>query len=131
MIELPENIQVIDWPASTLWFDKSGILYSVSKKAASRTLEETIKSVEEFKKLIGPKKVCMLVDITNASPTSRELREYTAKVLPEFVKAMAMVSSSVAGRMLGNLYFSIRVQPFPTKVFNSEKEAKDWLQQYL
>lgn len=131
MISAPENRTLIEWPSSILWFNEEGILYSVSKKVARRSLEETQRSVEEMKKLLQGQKVCMLVDITNSAPTSRELREYSAKALPEFVKAMAMVSTSTAGRMLGNLFFTLRPQPFPTKVFNNEEDARKWLQQFL
>jgi hypothetical protein len=131
MISAPANKQLIEWPSSTLWFDEDGIVYSIAKKSANRSLEETKKSVEEFRKLLGDKKVCMLADISNASPTSRELREYSAKVLPEFIKAMAMVSRSPAGKMLANLFFALKPQSFPTKVFTSEEEARKWLTQYL
>lgn len=131
MISAPVNKQLIEWPSSTLWFDEDGIVYSISKKSANRSLEDTKKSVEEFRKLLGDKKVCMLADISNAKPTSREIREYSAKVLPEFIKAMAMVSRSPAGKMLANLFFALKTQPFPTKVFTSEEEARKWLNQYL
>lgn len=131
MITTPENKTLIEWPSSILWFDEEGILYSVSKKASVRSLEETQRSVEEMKLMLRGQKVCMLVDVTNSAPTSRELREYSARALPEFVKAMAMVSRSAAGKMLANIFFTLRPQAFPTKVFNSEEDARKWLKQYL
>ncbi len=127
----PENAKLIDWPNSTMWFDEDGILCSVSKKVAPLTLAETKKTVEDFKKLTGGKKVCMLSDNTNSTPLSKELRDYIADVMPDLVKAIAVVSSSAAGRMVANLFFSIKKQPYPIKMFDDEIKAKEWLKQYL
>jgi len=130
-MEPPKNTKVYDWPTSTFWFGEDGILYSVSKKAGPRSLEETRKTVEEFKAIIGDKKVCMLIDVTNSSESNKETRDYVATEFPKFVKAIAMVSKSALGKMLANLFFSIKTQPYPTKMFNNENEAREWLKQYL
>lgn len=130
-MEIPKNTEIIEWETSTIWFDENGILYSISKKARPQSLEEIKKSMEAFKKLIGEKKICMLLDVTNSAESTKEARDYAAIEFPKFVKAIAMVSSSVLGKMLANLFFSIKAQPYPAKMFNDEKEAKEWLMQYL
>lgn len=127
----PKNANVIDWPNSIMWFDEDGILYSVSKKKPSLTLAEAKKAVEDFKKLTNGRKVCMLTDNTNSSPPSKELRDYVAEVMPDLVKAIAVTSNSAAGRMVANLFFSIKKQPYPIKMFEDETKAKKWLKQYL
>ncbi|MFY9309401.1 MAG: STAS/SEC14 domain-containing protein [Bacteroidia bacterium] len=131
MLVKPENTKVIEWPTSTIWFDETGILYSISKKAPPLSLEETKKSLLEFKKLIGDKKICMLVDVTHSTAASSELRDYVAEEFPKFIKAIAMISDSALGTMLANLFFTLKTQPYPTKMFKTEAEAKIWLQQYL
>jgi hypothetical protein len=130
-MEIPTNTKVIEWPTSTIWFDENGILCSISKKAPPQTLEEARKTLEDFKKLIGNRKVCMLIDVTDTPESSKELRDYAAAEFPKFVKAMAMLSKSVLGKMLANLFFSVKAQPYPAKMFNTEAEAKEWLKQYL
>lgn len=127
----PLNAKVYDWPSSTFWFDEDGILCSISKKTAPQTMEEVIKEVEGFKKIIGDKKVCMLADVTNNSESTREVRNYAAVELPKIIKAIAMVSKSALGKMLANLFLSIKSQPYPTKMFNDETEAREWLKQFL
>ena len=130
-MEPPKNAKVIDLPTSVMWFDEDGILYSVSKKVPPQTMEETKKGVEDFKKLTGGKKVCMLLDITNGQPSNKEVRDYAAAEMVNLTKAIAMISKSAMGKMIANLFFGLKPPPYPTKMFNDEKEAKEWLKQYL
>ncbi|OFY62940.1 MAG: hypothetical protein A3H98_01630 [Bacteroidetes bacterium RIFCSPLOWO2_02_FULL_36_8] len=131
MITPPKNVKLIDYPTSTMWFDENGILYSVSKKNPSQTVEQAKQSVLELKKLLDNKKVCLLSDTTNSAPTTKEIRDYAAEVLPDIIKAVAIISGSPLGKMIANLFFSIKKQPYPAKFFNDEKKAKEWLMQYL
>jgi hypothetical protein len=131
-MELPKNTEVFETPTSSYWFDEDGILYSISKKVSPLSLEETIKILEDFKQTLPKdKKICMLIDVTHSTESTREVRDYAAVEFPKFVKAIAMVSSSALGKMLANLFFSIKEQPYPTKMFTDEAEAKKWLKQYL
>ena len=130
-MEPPKNIKIFEWETSRFWFDEKGILCSVSKKVNPQSLEETKLIVSNFKKIIGNRKVCILLDVTNSSEASKEVRDYAAVEFPKFVKAMAMISKSALGKMLANLFFSIKTQPYPSKMFNNEEDAKEWLQQYL
>lgn len=130
-MEPPKNVKVTDWDTSQFWFDADGIMYSVSKKTPKQTLEQVKRSMEDFKKLLGGKKVCLMVDVTNSPESSKEVRDYVAREFPSIIKAIAMISGSALGRMLANLFFSVKSQPYPVKMFNDEKEAKEWLKQYL
>ncbi len=129
-MEIPKNVKVYDFPTSALWFDKDGILCSVSKKAPQQTIEESKKWMDEFYKIFGHEKHCMLIDITNASPVNKEARDYAAAELPKVVKAIAMISHSALGRMLINLFFGLKPPPYPAKMFSNETEAREWLKAY-
>ncbi len=128
---LPENTEVFDFPTSTMWFDEYGILCSIAKKVPQQTVEETKKTMEEFKKITGGNKVCLLSDSTDSAPINKELRDYLGKVIPEIALAVAVISRSAVGKMAANLFFSIKKQPYPVKMFTDEMEAKEWLKQYL
>lgn len=130
-MDLPTDTKIYDLPTTTLWFDKDGIVCSISKKIPPQTLEDSKKGVEDFKKIIGNKKVCLLADVTNSAETTREVRDYAAIELPKLVKAVAMISKSALGRMLANMFFSIKEQPYPVKMFSDEVEAKQWLKKFL
>lgn len=127
----PKNVTVYDWPSSVFWFDEDGILCSISKKTPPPTLKEVVKTIEDFKKVIGQKKICMLTDASNSGESTKEIRDYAAVEFPKFIKAIAIISKSALGKMLANLFFNIKSQPYPTKMFNDEQEARKWLKQYL
>ncbi|MEX0720320.1 MAG: STAS/SEC14 domain-containing protein [Balneolaceae bacterium] len=133
MLTPPPDSEIIEWPTSRMWF-QDGIVYAISKKG-DRSLEETKEMLETFKELVrkelGDEKVCLLIDVTNSPETPRDIRDYAAEEFPKIVKAIAMISESALGKMVANLFFTIKTQPYPTRFFNSEKEAKKWLQQYL
>ncbi|WP_020601890.1 STAS/SEC14 domain-containing protein [Spirosoma spitsbergense] len=128
---IPENSDVYELPTSTIWFDENGILCSIAKKVPQQTVEEAKKTMEEFRKITGEKKVCLLSDSTDSPPANKEMRDYAAEVIPEIAKAVAIISRSAVGKMAANLFFSIKKQPYPVKMFMDETEAKDWLKHYL
>ena len=127
----PKDAKIIDFPTSIIWFDEHGILCSVAKKVSPQTVEEAKQTMEKFRKLTGGKKICLLSDSTDSPPSNKEMRDYAAEVIPEIAKAVAVISRSAVGKMAANLFFSIKKQPYPVKMFNEENEAKEWLKQYL
>lgn len=129
MLTPPPNTEIKNFPTSTFWM-KDDIVYAISKEG-ERSLEETKDIIESFKEWVGNKKVCLLIDVTNSPETKRDIRDYAAKEFPKFVKAIAMVSDSALGKMVANLFFTIKTQPYPTKFFNNVEEAEDWLKQYI
>ncbi len=131
MMTPPPNVKVYDWSTSIFWFDEDGILHSVSKSTNRVSIEEAKSQIEEFKKMVGDKKVCFLADATNSSETTKEVRDYAASEFPKLFKALAIISSSPLGKMLGNLFFKLKKQPYPVRMFNNENEAREWLKQYL
>jgi hypothetical protein len=127
----PENAEVFELATSTMWFDENGILCSVAKKVPQQSLKEAEKTMGEFTKITGGKKVCLLSDSTDSAPANKEMRDYAAEILPKIALAVAIISRSAVGKMAANLFFSIKKQPYPVKMFNDETEAKEWLKQYL
>ena len=126
-----ENTAVIEWPTSTMWFDDEGILRSVLKKVPLKSLEETKKGFADLYKILDGRKICILIDATNSFESSKEVRDYAAKEFPKFVKAIAIVCNSELGKMLTSLFFNIKTPTYPSKIFTDEKEAREWLRQYL
>jgi hypothetical protein len=123
------DTKVIEWPNASIWIDAEGIVCLNSKRVV-RTLDETKGVIEELKRIANGKKICLLVDLSNSSETPKEIREYAASEFPKFIKAAALISDSALGKMIANLFFNFRFQPYPSKMFNSETEAKKWLRQF-
>lgn len=130
MLQIPDDVEVHDLSTSKMWF-RGDIVCAVSKGRGSRSIEETKELIENFKKLTGDKKICLLIDVSNTMETPREVRDYAAEEFPKFIKAIAMLSDSALGKMIANLFFTVKHQPYPTKFFNDEEEAIKWLQQYI
>lgn len=127
----PPGVKVYDQPTSFMWFDENGILCSVAKKVPAQTVEEAKKNMVTFLEITGGKKVCLLSDNTDSPPANKEMRDYAAEVIPEIVKAVAILSRSALGKMAANLFFALKKQPYPVRFFDNEKDAKEWLKQYL
>lgn len=124
----PKSAVVTETKTSTYWFDEEGILYVIGKNENS-PFEERKKQTEEFIRMLNGKKICAIMDITQSPPSTREIREYNLKMLPQIFKCAAFVTSSVLGRMLVNLYLGISPLPFPAKIFATEQEAHAWIRQ--
>jgi hypothetical protein len=127
----PEGVEIKENKTSIYWFDEDGILCSVYKKVPPISIEESKQILDEFRQVTQGRKFCMLLDITFSSPGDKASREFAAVEFPKIVTAMAMLSASPMGRMLANLFFALKPTPYPAKIFSTEKEAKEWLKQYL
>jgi hypothetical protein len=134
-MEIPKEAKIIDWTTSILWFDEQGILYSMPKPGVEEpilTREETLKQMESFKKLTGNKKLCMILETNkNSKAPKKEDRDFIAEQLADITKAMAIISTSPLSRMIANLFFGLKPPPYPVKFFSNEKDAKEWIKQYL
>ncbi len=134
-MEFPENVKVVEWPTSYMWFDKEGILYSRPKPGARHpdpTREESQKQMDALRKLIGNKKVCMILETDHSAPQpKKEDRDWIARELDSVTKAMAIISTSPLGRMMANLFFGFKPPSYPVKFFSNPEEAKAWIRQYV
>ncbi len=132
----PKSAALFETPVSTLWFDESGILCYVSNNK-ERTIENYRPLIELYKKLSEEKgaKICLLADSTKSASITKEAQEYLNVELPKYLKAIAVISRSPFGKMIGDLFGIIRTPykhfKYHFRVFNSEEKAKKWLKLYL
>lgn len=127
----PLGHKISETPTSTYWFDDEGILCAVSKNTPLPSLEDRKRTMEEFKKKLDGKKICMIMDITNSAPTDKESRNYNANELPKIFNAIAFICRSPLGKMLAHLYMGFSPGKVPTKIFSKEKDAREWIREYL
>lgn len=129
-MEIPSDVELIEHPIATFWFDEKGILYSVSK-SGPRTIDVMNEYIAFVKAMINDQKVCILTDISKASPMDKETRDYTATQLQNVYKAMAIISNTPVGNTIGKIFLQLDEQPYPTGMFSDVKAAKEWLMNYL
>ena len=87
--------------------------------------------MEYFITTLNGTKICILVDFSNVSTSNKEIREYVNNEFPKITKSLAMISKTPLGRMMANLFFNLKKQPYPTKMFEDELRAKGWLKKFL
>jgi hypothetical protein len=129
-MEQPINTKIYEGELASFWIDKDNILCALSKNT-SRTLKKQKDNFTFIRQIIGDKKVCMLSDSTNANPPDIETRDYMEREMPTLFKAMAILSKSAIGEIFPKAFLVLNSYPMPMKYFSEEKEARDWLKQYL
>ena len=84
--------------------------------------------MEKCIELANGKRFCMLVDANKNVKSSTEGREWAAKAgYNSHIVARAIITNSLAMRMTANFFIRFNKPVVETRLFTSEKEAKEWL----
>ena len=126
---MPER-ELIKGEIADYWLSEEGILYSYSKSPV-RTLKNISENIALVKQITGNKKVPLLIYLSNSPVPDKETRKFSAEQLPNVYTAMAMVSKPGLAKFIMNILFSLKKPPIPMKSFTNDKEARDWLMQYV
>ena len=128
-MEKPTDREIFEGEIATYWFD-SGILVSLSK-SPMRTVENIKGNVELVKRITNNKPVPLLIYLANSPVPDKATRKYSTEQLPVIYSAMAMISKPGLAKFIMNILFALKKPPIPIKSFTDDKEAKDWLMQYV
>ncbi len=130
MVEIPTDRQIFAGEIATYWFDEDGILVSLSKNTM-RTVANITGNVAFVKQITNNKKVPLLIYLTNSPVPDKATQKLSREQLPNIYTAMAMISEPGLAKFIMNLLFKFQSPPIPMKNFSNEKDAKEWLKQYL
>ena len=131
VLTIPENAKVVEKPTAFYWFDGNKWVYFIGKKSHPIEVAEAQEFLQDWQEMAGNKPFCLIADVTNVTPAPKVIREYAAIIFPEQIVAIAILSASPMGRMVGHLFLQFKPMPYPAKVFGNEIDAKKWLSQYL
>jgi len=126
---MPER-ELIKGEIADYWLSEEGILYSYSKSPV-RTIKNISENIALVKQITGNKKSPLLIYLSNSPVPDKETRKFSAEQLPNVYTAMAMVSKPGLAKFIMNILFSLKKPPIPMKSFTNDKEARDWLMQYV
>ncbi|MCE3229010.1 MAG: hypothetical protein K0S32_3561 [Bacteroidetes bacterium] len=126
----PDDAEIIETPVTSFWLDSEGILYS-HPRDVERTEENVKHSLAILKERLGDKKVCMISDTTYTPPYTVDARILLAEEMPKMLKAVAVLSCSPLGKMIGSKLFMSKPLPYPVKMFDDPDKAKEWIRQYI
>ncbi len=125
----PSGVEIYHDDLAIYWLENEALLCSVCKPA-SRTVEALQESFRLIRKITNGRKVCLLTDTSAAGFGSQKAREFSLNSSPDHFKAMAMISGAPYSSLLVNTFMTFSVQPIPMKIFNSEKDAREWIKNY-
>jgi hypothetical protein len=130
MIQPPGNTNLIKGEIADYRFGNNGILYSYSKNP-KRTVTNISENISLVKSITGNKKVPLLIYLSNSPVPDKETRKFSTEQLPNVYTAMAMVSKPGLSKLIMNILFVLKPPPIPMKSFTDDKEAEEWLKQYV
>jgi hypothetical protein len=116
-------------PLAVIWIDNEGILHKVSKNVP-RTPADVKHLYSSIRTMTNGKKVCALMEVSKEGISDKETRDILKKEIPETFSALAIMSSTPLGKMIGSLIAVLAPSNIPAKVFDSEAEARKWLKEH-
>jgi len=127
--DIPTDRPIFNGEIATYWFE-DGVLISLSK-SPKRTVENISANVALVKEITNNIRMPLLIYLSNSPVPDKETRKFATEQLPVIYSAMAMVSKPGLAKFIMNILFSLKKPPIPMKSFSDDKEAKEWLRQYL
>jgi hypothetical protein len=129
-MNLPIPKDLIQGEIADYYLDSDGILFSYSKNPV-RTVQNISANIALVKQITGNKIVPLLIYLSNSPIPDRETQKFSTEQLPHVYKAMAMVSKPGLSKFIMNILFKFKKPPIPMKSFTDDREAREWLKQYL
>ena len=130
MIKLPANIQLIKGELADYWYAPDGILYSYSRNP-KRTVKNITENIALVKSITDNKIIPLLIYLSNSPVPDKATRKFAAEQLPDVYSAMAMVSKPGLSKFIMNILFRLKPPAIPMKSFTDDKQAKEWLVQFV
>ncbi len=126
------TVKKIKTKLNEIWIDDEGFLILKPQKGAELDLDEVKACFEAYKDLgIGThNKVMELIDARDGSMTM-EARTYAAEVGRDYFVAAAIISDSLAVRLVVNFFNKLYTNGVPFKMFSTEEEGRKWLRTFI
>mgnify|MGYP001551910198 FL=1 len=130
MIKPPGNIQLIKDEIADYWYAPDGILYSYSRNP-KRTVKNITENIALVKSITDNKIIPSLIYLSNSPVPDKATRKFAAEQLPSVYSAMAMVSKPGLSKFIMNILCRLKPPAIPMKSFTDDKQAKEWLVQFV
>jgi len=111
-----------------VWLGDDGILRIEITNPREHTLADAKENAEAGRRAGGGVRRPLLSKVVTAGPMTNEARAYYAsEEAAHGLTALAMVTSSVLGRIVANLLMGLSTTPIPMRLFSNEHAALLWL----
>lgn len=123
--------QIYEGTLADFFFDEDGILHAVSKDG-NRSIETLKEDLIMIKKIVGNKKVCMIIDNSFTKAYDFEMIQFTIKEYPKLFNAVAFVPNSPIGKMISSILATLNPgNSIPIEMFEDKNVAITWIRQYM
>ena len=124
------EFEVNDGRQFSMWMRPDGVVQLVWATGAVMTLEAARDAVATLAALTGGRRTPLLVDTHDAGPQLRPARnEFVRR--GDLVSAVALLVSTPLSRIMGNFFLSVSKPVAPTRLFEDDNAAVQWLTEYL
>lgn len=125
--EAASEIEIYD--GYFVFLRKDGIFQVQYFKDQSYGIEDAKKIVDAFRRLGGKERRKVLAIYHHNNLFDSEVMKFIGgeEITRELVKSDALVTNSLALKILINSYFHLIKPPRPIRIFNSKEEAISWL----
>lgn len=114
------------------WMGKDGIARTRVKPDIEITLEMAIENTNTVSSFYTTKKFPIMIDSRGIKSMSYEARKhFSVRGRDTKTCAFGIIIGSSISRVLGNFYLGINKPAVPTKLFENEEAALEWLKQFV
>ncbi len=109
---------------------QDGLLYARAFPNAKIGLKQAKEYYAMVQHLTGSKIHALVINISDVSEITKDAREYLAKESSDLgnTAAVALISKSTVGKMIGNIFIAVTKPNYPVQIFNNFLEAHHWAQ---
>jgi hypothetical protein len=113
-----------------MWLRADGIVQVVWVPGEVLGLDDAVAATESISALTGGRPCPLLVDVRGIGPQDRQARsEFVRR--SDLVSAVALIVGTALSRMMSNLLLAVSMPVTPTRLFEDEGPAVDWLSGFL
>ncbi len=129
-MEVPKN--AINVTGYWTWMGEDGIARTKVKPDIDITLNHALENTEVVTSFFKDKRFPILIDSRGIKSMSREAREhFSTRGRDSKTNAFGIVIKSPLSRVVGNFFLGINKPAVPTRLFDNEHDAVEWLKQHL
>jgi hypothetical protein len=111
-----------------VWLSDDGMIRIDVTNPREHTLADAIENAEAGRRVGGGVRRPLLARVLSPGPMTNEARAYYAsEEAARGLTALAMVTTSVLGRIVANLLMGLSSTPIPMRLFSNEQAALMWL----
>ena len=114
-----------------MWIDEFGILHTVMQEGMHVTLQDAEAHIMAGLEMCNGEKYPILVNLRKIKSMERSARAfYAGSNTTRLEKAVAIVTGSPIGQIIGNFFIGLNRSTVPTRLFTSQEAAMEWLKEF-